>query len=252
MPHIGISLVLEIENEEVARYSLGNLAPPPMENRQDIIVTGDQITQFLKRRNEVLNILNSYQRTPENQKLFEKARDAGKEKKTDQAIKLFRQLTESDKQDFVAFTELGTLYFAGNKDKDAATALGRAVELKPDFVPALLSLGKVQIAQKQFDAAIDILSKAVILKPDSADVNQYLGEAYLQSKKGSKAVIYLNKAIELAPIEKADIHLRLASLYNGANLKDRAAAEYKLLLAKVPNHPEKAMMEKYIKDNPTK
>jgi tetratricopeptide (TPR) repeat protein len=74
----------------------------------------------------------------------------------------------------------------------------------------------------------------------------------LQAKKGSKAVIFFNKAIELAPTEKAELHLRLASLYDAANLKDRAVAEYKLFLGKVPNHPEKARIEKYIKDNSPK
>jgi tetratricopeptide (TPR) repeat protein len=78
-----------------------------------------------------------------------------------------------------------------------------------------------------------------------------LGESYLQSKKGSKAVIYLNEAITLAPIEKAEIHLRLAALYNAAGAKDRAIAEYKSFLEKVPNHAERKNIEKYIRDNTT-
>lgn len=83
----------------------------------------------------------------------------------------------------------------------------------------------------------------------SADAQHYLGEAYLQAKKGSKAVGYLNEAIRLAPIEKAEIHLRLASLYNGAGLKDKAVEEYKMFLEKVPNYKEKEKIEKYIKEN---
>ncbi len=62
----------------------------------------------------------------------------------------------------------------------------------------------------------------------------------------------LNKAIELAPKEKAEIHLRLAMLYNAAGLKDRAATEYKMFLEKVPDHPEKTKFEKYIAENPPK
>ena len=41
-------------------------------------------------------------------------------------------------------------------------------------------------------------------------------------------------------------------LYNAAGLKDRAAAEYKMFLEKVPDHPEKTKFEKYIAENPPK
>jgi Tfp pilus assembly protein PilF len=83
-------------------------------------------------------------------------------------------------------------------------------------------------------------------------VNHYLGEAYLQSKKGSKAVIYLNEAIRLEPVEKAEIHLRLAALYNAAGAKPLASKEYKMFLDKVPSYKDKAALEKYISENPPK
>ena len=91
--------------------------------------------------------------------------------------------------------------------------------------------------------------KAVDVDAASADANHLLGEAYLQNKKGSLAVGYLNKAIELAPVEKAELHLRLAALYNGAGLKDRAALEYKAFLSKVKDHPDRAKFEQYVKEN---
>ena len=53
-------------------------------------------------------------------------------------------------------------------------------------------------------------------------------------------------------MEKAEIHLRLAALYNAAGLKDKAVAEYKLFLEKVPQYSEKEKIEKYIKENSTK
>jgi hypothetical protein len=54
----------------------------------------------------------------------------------------------------------------------------------------------------------------------------------------------LNEAIRLAPIEKAEIHLRLAQLYNGANLKDKAVEEYKLFLGKVPDYKDRDKLDK--------
>ncbi len=252
VPRVGGSLVVEVDHQEIARYQLGVMSPPPLQNRQDIVLTSIQISQAVKRRNEVISILNSYQRTGDNQKLFERALNSDKEKKTEMALKLFKQLLDGDPNDYVGWTELGTVYFTMERYGDSEVAYTKAIALKADFVPALINLGKLLLNQKKFDQSIDILEKAVALKPDSPDINHFLGESYLQAKKGSKAVIYLNKAIELAPIEKAEIHLRLATLYNAANLKDRAVSEYKQFLLKTPNYVEKAKIEKYISDNSPK
>ena len=72
---------------------------------------------------------------------------------------------------------------------------------------------------------------------------------YLGAKQGSKAVISLNEAIRLAPQAKAELHLRLAALYNAAGAKDRAVNEYKLFLEKKPDYPDRLKLEAYIKAN---
>ena len=61
--------------------------------------------------------------------------------------------------------------------------------------------------------------------------------------------MYLNQAISLDPTGMADAHLRLAALYNGAGMKEKAVAEYEQFLKKKPDYPHKAKLEKYIADN---
>lgn len=252
VPRTNVSLIVEIDGLEITNYQIGTLVSAPLSNRHDVILTMAQIGSAVSRRNEVISIRNSYSRSQESQKQFERAIELSKDKKPDGAIKLFKQLLDADPKDYVAWTELGNLYFLAEKHNDARIAYNKALELKGDFDPALLNLGKLSIVQKEFERAIEVLTKALSAMPDSPDVNHYLGEAYLQNKKGSKAVIYLNKAIEIEPQEKAELHLRLASLYNAANLKDRAVTEYKQFLTKRPNYPERAIIEKYIKDNSPK
>ncbi len=188
-------------------------------------------------------------RSDANNKLFDQATVAAKARNKAEAEKLFKQLLAADPKDFVAWTELGTIYFEQSKHTEASAAYVKAIELKPDYVVALMNLGKLYMAEKAYPQAINAFEKAAEADRNSADAFHYLGEAYLQAKQGSKAVLALNEAIRLAPVEKADIHLRLATLYNAANLKDRAVNEYKLFLQKKPDHPEKSKLEKYIKDN---
>ena len=94
-----------------------------------------------------------------------------------------------------------------------------------------------------------MLTRALQVRADSAAANYYLGEAYLQVKKGSTAVGYLSEALRLDPIGKAEAHLRLAALYNGAGLKQKAASEYAQFLKKRPNYPEKKRLQSYITQN---
>jgi cytochrome c-type biogenesis protein CcmH/NrfG len=188
-------------------------------------------------------------RSSANQKLLDRAVDAAGNKKTGEAIKLMLEVVSADPNDFIAWAGLGTLYRSESKMSDAEQAYERALQLKPDLMVALLNLGKVHLSNKAFDKAIAVLDKAVVADPASVDALQLLGESYLRAKLGSKAIPVLNEAIRLAPIEKADLHLWLATLYNAAGLKDRAAAEYKAFLIKRPDHPDKKTLEAYIKAN---
>jgi tetratricopeptide (TPR) repeat protein len=248
-PREGGILAVEMNSMEVGRYQI----PPSVMGsiRQDLTINWRQ-AQNSNEKTGVLSAKNFYQRSAENEKTFEKAMLAVREKKPDNAIKVFKQLVENDPKDFVAWTELGTLLFKKEDFSKAEEAYNKALEQKPDYIVALVNLGKLFLAQKQADKAIPVLTKAVEIEANSADAQHYLGEAYLQTKKGSKAVIHLNKAIELAPVEKAEIHLRLAALYNAAGLKDKAVDEYKMFLEKIPKYPERAKIEGYIKENSPK
>lgn len=246
-PSDNSALIFEVNNNEVGRVLLA--AGVGSSIRRDIEVDMQSIRSAQGVAPGVVSVQGAYQRSAEAERVFTTAMTVAKAKRTNEAITLFTQIVEKDPKDFVAWTELGTVYFAASKTDDAETSYKRAVALKPDFMPALINLGKLHLSKKAFDKASEVFYKAITVDAKSADAFHYLGESYLQLKQGSKAVIALNEAIRLAPSEKAEIHLRLAALYNAAGAKDLAVNEYKLFLAKVPNHPDKEKMEKYIREN---
>lgn len=245
-PADGATIIFEANNSEVGRVVLSGGVGSSV--RRDIELDWSAVDRSAKAPG-VISVQDAYKRSPDAEKAFDKAMSAVHEKHSDEAAKLFLQIVEKDPKDFVAWTELGTVYFGKSKYADAENAYAKAIENKPDFIVALMNLGKLYLAQKQAEKAIVPLTRAATADRSSADAFHYLGEAYLQAKQGSKAVIALNEAIRLAPVEKAEVHLRLAALYHAAGLKDRAANEYKLFLEKVPNYKEKEQLEKYIKEN---
>ena len=194
----------------------------------------------------VISAADVYERPVTTRSLFQKAEELVGKKKYDQAVDLLKQIVETDKNDFQAWTALGTIYYAEQKLDAAADAYLKAIEVHPGSPRAHLNLGRVRSAQKKFEEAVEPLTKAVELQPTSGDANYLLGECYLQLKKGSKAIPYLNQAANLG---RPDAHLRLGWLYNAAGLKDKAAIEYDEYLKKNPDYPERNKLKEYITAN---
>ena len=243
-------IVVEVESQEVARVQVTLADVRRTDIRKDIELEWRETFKGRRAKTEhAVSADNYYDRAAANASRFEKAQEATRKNDYDQAISLFLQIVTADAKDFIAWTELGTLYFKKDKIEEAEKCYLRALAERPALLLALLNLGKLRLSQKNFDGSIEVLDQAVKKDAQSADANYLLGEAYLQVKKGSKAVIYLNEAIRLDPVGKADAHLRLGLLYNGAGAKDRAALEYEKFLAKKPDYPQRAELEKYISEN---
>jgi len=237
-------VVVLSENQEIARVRVRVDSVIKSDFRQDIVL--EARTSGPPNKAATVSAADLYDRTPANKSLFQKAQKAIDEKKYDVAQDVLGRLVAADAKDFQAWTELGTVQLMSNNLEEAEKSYRRAIQERPNFTLALLNLGRLLSAEKKFDAAIEPLDEAVKASPTSADANFLLGEAYLQIKKGSKAVPYLTSAASLG---KPEAHLRLATLYNAAGMKDKAAIEYEEFLKKKPDYPDRKKLEQYISDN---
>jgi predicted Zn-dependent protease len=237
-------VVVMSENLEVARVRVRVQSVYKTDFRQDITLQAR--TDHRETRAATVSASDVYPRTGANKSLFEKAQKAVDEKKYDAALELFDRLVAADPKDFQAWTELGTVQLMRNNTEEAEKSYRRAIEERPTFTLALLNLGRLLSAEKKFEEAITPLTEAITSSPTSAEANFMLGEAYLQIKKGSKAVPYLTEAAKLG---KAEAHLRLATLYNAAGMKDKAAEQYEEFLKKRPDYKDRKALEQYIAAN---
>ena len=245
IPRQSLSLIVEVDGSEVSRQVLvasgmGNLTI-------DVIVPWIVLRSAVKPG--VIILRDAYPRSEQAEENFRKALDAVRAGKDAEAIRLFDAILGSDKKDHEAWTELGNIYFKRNLAANAEAAYYQAIELKRDYFIALINIGKLYFSLKRFDDAVLALSNAAKSNPESADAHHLLGESYLQLKKGSLAVGEFASALKIAPEEKAELHLRLAALYDAANLKKKAVEEYKSFLKKRPDYADKERIEKYIREN---
>lgn len=245
-------IVVEFENNQVWREHV-KLNGIETRFRLDIALEWKSGAPAVKSaKSPTVSAEDAYERKGPNKNRFEKAEEALDKKEYDKAVALLTQIIADDPQDFQALTELGTVYLMQKNPAEAEKAYLHATEVRPKFFLALVNLGRLRLRQKNFDGAITVLDQAVAVQPSSADANYLLGDAYLQIKKGSKGVGYLNEALKLDPVGKADAHLLLAALYNGAGLKDRAATEYAEFLRKKPDYPDRKKLEAYVAANKAK
>ena len=241
-------IAVEVESNEVARIRVQINAVAKTDIRQDIELEWRE--NFTGKNSKPIGPpADVYERNATNKKRFARAGKAMDQKNYAEAIGLLRQIISEDEKDYQSWTELGTAYLIQRNFDEAETAYVRATTANPTFFLAFLNLGKLRLAQKKFETAVDALSQAVKIRPESPDANYYLGEAYLQIKKGSKGVVYLGEALKLDPIRMAEAHLRLATLYNAAGMKDKAAAEYEAFLKKKPDYADRKKLEQYIAQN---
>lgn len=241
-------LVVLVETTQITSIRVRLSGAVGTDFRQDIALEWRPDSPIAKNKAGVIDATR-YKRSSSNESLFAKSREAVNRKEYEHAKSLLQEIVNTDKHDFEAWIELGTVEFAQKHYIDAEKCYLTAIEERPDSLLAMLDLGKLRLIQNNYSAAIEILSKAVKLTPPSAEANYFLGEAYLGTGKGSKAVFYMNEALRMEPIAKAEIHLRIAAIYENVGLKDLAAAEYEQFLKKRPDYSERKKLEKYIAAN---
>ena len=240
-------LVIEVENAEVARINVDLRSPMLREVRRDISL--EYRLSGASTKPEVLPVTDRYVRDAATEKVFQSALKAKERKQYPKASELLRQIIQKDAKDFQAWFELANIHFLMKKTDEAENEYLRAIDAHPGFFLALLNLGRLELFQKRYDVAIEVLHQAVKAGPEVADAAYFLGEAYLQNKLGSSAVVYFKEALRLDPQGMAEVHLRLALLFDRAGMKDKAALQYEEYLKVKPNYPDRKKLEQYISAN---
>ena len=240
-------LVVEFENKEIARATISVNSPFKTDFRQDFELQWKNESTTTKAG--VVSAADFYPRSAANRLLLRQAQAATDKKRYAQANSILRQIVDADDRDFPVWEELATNFFITKTFFEAESCYLKALQLKPDYLPAMINLGRLRIVGRNLAGAIEILDRAVKLQPTSPEANYFLGDAYLEAKLGSKAVPYLNEAIRLDPATMADAHLLLAALYNATGMKDKAVDEYSAFLKQRPDYSDRKKLEAYISAN---
>lgn len=105
----------------------------------------------------------------------------------EQAAAEFRSELKLSPEDAACEFQLGQIAQVQGNTAAARPHFERALQLSPDFVQALIALGKLDSQQKQYGRAIQLLSRAAELQPASETAHYALLTAYRDSGQLEKA-----------------------------------------------------------------
>ena len=131
----------------------------------------------------------------------------------DTAKQLLQKAIDTETENYMAFAELGNLYFAQESYSDAINYYTKAIEKNDECKECFVNRGNAYFRNGDYENAINDFAKA--LKFDTTDINIYngLGLAYSKADKFTESFESFKKAINLNP-EKAELYNNLSLTYS--------------------------------------
>ncbi len=145
------------------------------------------------------------------------------------AEKEFKEVVKTNPDHYAGYYMLGVSQLQLGKTSQAAANLRKAVELKPDYVPARLSLGQALVQAKQYREAYSVLSKVSLAKVPASRRSSYaliFASAATKAGHASEAVRVLEQQIR-ADSRNANLFMALGTAYAAQGNDAKAFSAFK-------------------------
>jgi tetratricopeptide (TPR) repeat protein len=152
----------------------------------------------------------------------------------DGALGVYRRLLELYPKDPQSPMLMGLVLLQQNKKSEAHKAFEKALELAPDYLPALEQLVELDVADKQYAAATERVQKQIEKHPKAPEPQLLAAKIYEAKGETNQLEASLLKAIELQP-DFRPAYLSLAKIYVASNKYQQALEKLKGVLAGNPN-----------------
>ncbi|HWZ42915.1 MAG TPA: protein kinase [Candidatus Saccharimonadales bacterium] len=137
----------------------------------------------------------------------------------------------SRRRSWINYTNLGYFYYRNASYQEAEPLFRAAKDLAPDSALALSNLGAVYLALGRYKEAESVLQRLQTIQP-TADIDSNLGTAYLYQGRYAEATTMFEKAREMRPDDDR-IWCNLGDAYALAGNRGKAAWAYQQAVARV-------------------
>jgi len=198
------------------------------------------------------------------------------------ALRELKKAESLDPEDHITQYDIGLVYYYRERYDQAIPHFERAIQLKPDFAPAINGLGNAYSAKGDWDKAIEAYQKiiedvfygtphfalsnmalayyqkgdfvraeknfleALKLSPDFVNALAGLATTYLDQGRYEEAIQKLERAIRKEP-KLPQLHFELGKAYRGLGDRARARDEFQKAAQLAPDSPLADQAQKELK-----
>ncbi len=168
--------------------------------------------------------------------IHQKAITCYKEKRFNDAIALWEKALEVNPQEIEVLYSLGLIYFEIKKFEDSVNFLTKLLELSPGNFKAMLIVGTAYIKMRKFDLAEEYIHKSIEINPKHKLSLLNLGAIYSVQKKFDDAIEMFRKVVDLHPKE-VRAYLGLGKIYSLLGENEQANQHFKNVIELDENGP---------------
>ncbi len=162
-------------------------------------------------------------------RLFDRAYEAAREGRFDDAIRVWAKALEVNPEDARAHNNLAFALARTGKLDEAIEHWQSAARANDEYASVHDNLGRALLSKGRFPEAIEHLRKAVEIVPQDSGLRVNLGVALLRDGKTEEAILHFQKSLEIDP-NAADAHYNLALALARNGLVDEAIVHYRRAL----------------------
>jgi len=183
---------------------------------------------------------------PKAKREFERASDASKSGKTDDAIAHLRNAIALYPSYLMAHNDLGAQLLEQGKLDEAAREFRLAVQIDSKAFNPRLNLGIVLVQERKFSDAVEMLKKAIALQPNSPAAILYHGLALEGINDFNGAERELKTAHDLGGISYAVALFHLGQIYMNKGERAEARRAFEGYVREAPTGPNASQARKMI------
>ncbi|HEX4970392.1 MAG TPA: tetratricopeptide repeat protein, partial [Steroidobacteraceae bacterium] len=122
-----------------------------------------------------------------------------KEGRLDEAEHLYRRVLRHNPSNVDAMRLLALIALQGGNDSQAESLLQKALSLAPDFLAAILDLGRLRKEQDRYAEALECFDRAIALDPANAQAHYLRGSTLAPAAFTHEAIDAYQRCVELRP-----------------------------------------------------
>jgi tetratricopeptide (TPR) repeat protein len=171
------------------------------------------------------------------EKLVEKAIEAERQNRMDDAERLYTEVLKKDPANFNGLHGLGVVRCRQGRLEDAERLISKAVSRGPQSAHAHNNLGSVLLGLQRHEAAIKHYRQAIAITPDFADAHCNLAAALMGHGLLEEARQHWGIALRIRP-DHAEAHNNLGVLLQRLGSQSASVAHFEAALKINPSYPD--------------